>query len=119
MTHRRFLTGAIPLGLIFVGLAVLQARPTEAARAAPVSQHAVIEIDIGDVVRVSGAGIGCMVRQRDGVKVLDCRRAGEAAGTYGTTFDERRVRVVRFKSSTLAKTVFFARHRHSRTKTCS
>ena len=65
----------------------------------------------GDVMEVDGAPIGCQVARRSGRLVIDCRRAGRLAGTYGTLFDERRVRVTRFRSSDTAKVVFKAKHR--------
>jgi hypothetical protein len=115
-THARVLSVGV-VAVVALGLALLQARPTEPATAAHLRTARTIEIDVGDVARVAGAGIGCMVKKKDGAKVLDCRRAGEANGTYGAMFDERRLRIVRFHGE-VAKTVFFARHRHSRTKTC-
>jgi hypothetical protein len=115
MNRTRLTTIAILLGLPLVGLALVQVRPTEAGA---VRQPASIRIDVGDVVSVAGAGIGCIVRQHDGAKALECRRAGSVAGTYGAIFDHRRVRVIRFRSGTVANTVFVARHRHRRTITC-
>jgi hypothetical protein len=72
-----------------------------------------VVLGVGDVMEVEGAEIGCKVVRRDGRLVIDCRRAGSLAGTYGTLFDERRVRVARFKSSDTAKVVFKAKHRGS------
>lgn len=66
---------------------------------------------VGDVMEVEGAPIGCKVTRRGGRVVIDCRRAGRLAGTYGSLFDERRVRVTRFRSSDTAKVVFKAKHR--------
>jgi hypothetical protein len=70
-----------------------------------------VVVGVGDVMEVEGAPIGCRIAQRDGRIVIDCRRAGRPNGTYGTLFDERRVRVVRFRSSDTAKVVFKARHK--------
>jgi hypothetical protein len=114
--HVRVLAGVV-LAVVVSGLALIEARATEPATAAQLRANRTLDLDIGDVVRVAGTGIGCMVKKKDGAKVLDCRRAGEANGTYGAMFDERRVRIIRFQGE-IAKTVFFARHRHSRTKTC-
>jgi hypothetical protein len=72
---------------------------------------------VGDVMEVEGAPIGCQVTRRDGRIVIDCRRAGRLAGTYGTLFDERRVRVTRFRSSDEAKVVFKAKHK-GRSRKC-
>lgn len=66
---------------------------------------------VGDVMEVDGAQIGCKVTRRGERITIDCRRAGRLAGTYGTLFDERRVRVTRFRSSDTAKVVFKAKHR--------
>jgi hypothetical protein len=66
---------------------------------------------VGDVMQVEGAPIGCQVARRGERVVVDCRRAGRLAGTYGTLFDERHARVTRFKSSDTAKVVFKAKHR--------
>jgi hypothetical protein len=71
----------------------------------------VVVMRVGDVMEVEGAPIGCKVTRRGDRTVIDCRRAGRLAGTYGTLFDERRVRVTRFRSSEEAKVVFKAKHR--------
>ena len=42
--------------------------------------------------------------------MLDCRRGGPLAGTYGTMLSARRAQVVRFRSSSVAKVVFTATH---------
>jgi hypothetical protein len=70
-----------------------------------------VVLGVGDVIEVDGAPIGCRVARRDGLHVIDCRRAGRLSGTYGALFDERRVRVARFTSSDTAKVVFKAKHR--------
>jgi hypothetical protein len=74
------------------------------------AKHTVV-MRVGDVMEVEGAPIGCQVARRSGRVVIDCRRGGRLAGTYGTMFDERRVRVTRFRSSDTAKVVFKAKHR--------
>lgn len=70
-----------------------------------------VVLTVGDTMRVAGAPIGCQVIRRSGRVVVDCRRGGRLAGTYGTLLDERRVRVARFRSSDTAKVIFKARHR--------
>ncbi|HWM10356.1 MAG TPA: hypothetical protein VNO82_13475 [Solirubrobacteraceae bacterium] len=70
-----------------------------------------VVLQVGDVMEVDGAPIGCQVARRGGRAVIDCRRAGRLAGTYGTLFDERRARVIRFRSDDTAKVVFKAKHR--------
>jgi hypothetical protein len=77
-----------------------------------------LQIDVGDVVQVSGAGIGCIVTVRNGAKTLDCRLAGNLTRTYGTLLSKRDVRVVRFKSNKAGAVVFTARHRGTRMTTC-
>jgi hypothetical protein len=74
------------------------------------SKRAIV-MRVGDVMQVEGAPIGCQVDHRDGRPVVDCRRAGRLAGTYTALFDERRVRVARFRSSDTARVVFTAKHR--------
>lgn len=67
-------------------------------------------LGVGDTMVVNGSPIGCQVNRRDGRIVIDCRRGGSLARTYGTLFDKRGVRVVRFRSSDTAKVVFKAKH---------
>jgi hypothetical protein len=42
--------------------------------------------------------------------MLDCRRAGRLAGTYGVFLGRWNVRVLRFSSATEGQVVFSARH---------
>jgi hypothetical protein len=78
----------------------------------------VVPVAFGDIAKVSGAPIGCIVRRQSGEAALDCRRAGDLTGTYGTILTKTQVLVVRFESSKVAKIVFQARHRQLRTHTC-
>jgi hypothetical protein len=78
----------------------------------------VIPVAFGDVAKVSGAPIGCLVRRHDGQAALDCRRAGDLTGSYGTILTKTQVLVVRFESPKVAKIVFQARHRQLRAHTC-
>jgi hypothetical protein len=74
------------------------------------------ELEVGDRFRVRGVGIGCRVAkigELGGRTVVDCRRAGPLAGTYGAMVSEREVVVVRFRSGQQAKIVFEARHKGS------
>jgi hypothetical protein len=75
-----------------------------AAPAAP------IVLKVGDRVTVEGQPIGCRVARTDGHVVMDCRRGGPLAGTYGTLLTARGARVVRFRDNTVAKVVFTAEH---------
>jgi hypothetical protein len=73
-----------------------------------------LTLDLGDRVRVDGAGIGCRVTrlsQYGGRTFLDCRRSGPLAGTYATLLGEREIAVIRFVKTRTAKVVFTARHR--------
>lgn len=73
-----------------------------------------LALDLGDRVRVEGAGIGCRVTRLshyEGRTFLDCRRSGALAGTYATLLGEREVAVLRFVNTRTAKVVFRARHK--------
>ena len=80
------------------------------------STHApasVLEVRLGDKIRVVDAPLGCqVVRMRDlgGRIALDCRRAGALAGTYGTLLTGREAAVIRFQSKSRAKIVLTATH---------
>jgi hypothetical protein len=66
----------------------------------------------GDVARVADLPVACRVARR-GVPpatMLDCRRAGTLAGTYGVLVGRWNVRVVRFTSAHEARVVLTARH---------
>ena len=82
------------------------------------SQGSTIPLAHGDIVKVTGAPIGCIVRQKDGYPALDCRRIGPLAGSYGTILTTRKVLVVRFESQRVAKVVFSARHNKLGVHTC-
>ena len=82
------------------------------------SQGATIPVAQGDIVKVSGAPIGCVVRRQDGYAALDCRRIGPLAGSYGTILTSRKVLVVRFEDQRTAKVVFSARHKKLGVHTC-
>jgi hypothetical protein len=74
------------------------------------------ELEVGDRFRVRGVGIGCRVAnisELGGRTVVDCRRAGPLAGTYGAMVSEREVAVVQFRPGREAKIVFEARHKGS------
>ena len=102
---RSLLLSTVVLALAVAGLAL---REEESARGSSATD---VVLRVGDTMKVEGAPIGCQVTQRNGRIMVDCRRAGRLAGTYGTLLDERRVRVARFQSSDTAKVVFKARHR--------
>jgi hypothetical protein len=52
--------------------------------------------------------MGCRVARQGGHVVVDCRRGGPLAGTYGTMISARRAEVVRYRSNSVAKVVFTA-----------
>jgi hypothetical protein len=72
-----------------------------------------IEVRVGDEISVANAPIGCRVvrmNQLGGRVVVDCRRAGELEGTYGSLFTAREAVLVRFESSRTAKRVAVGVH---------
>jgi hypothetical protein len=77
----------------------------KAAGAAPVV------LKVGDRVLVDGQAMGCRVARQNGSVVMDCRRAGALAGTYGTMLSPRKAMVVRYRNNSVAKVVFTATHR--------
>ena len=82
------------------------------------SQGSTIPLAQGDIAKVTGAPIGCIVRKQDGYPALDCRRIGALAGSYGTILTSRKVLVVRFENPRTAKVVFSARHKKLGVHTC-
>jgi hypothetical protein len=79
--------------------------PSGSDPAAGAPQHV---LKVGDTMRIDGANIGCQVTRRAARVVLECRRAGALAGTYGTFLSERTATVARFRSSRTAQVVFTA-----------
>jgi hypothetical protein len=82
------------------------------------TQGSTIPLAQGDIAKVTGAPIGCIVRKQDGYPALDCRRIGPLAGSYGTILTSRKVLVVRFENQRTAKVVFSARHSKLGVHTC-
>ena len=78
--------------------------------AAPTGSARDVTISVGDVVRVEGGALACIVRRSALERLLDCRRVGRLVGTYGTFVGEKRVRVVRFRSNREAKVILTAWH---------
>ncbi|HEY6762190.1 MAG TPA: hypothetical protein VI318_22010 [Baekduia sp.] len=68
-------------------------------------------LKVGDQVTVQGQPLGCRIASRGGHPVVDCRRGGQLAGTYGTILSAHRALVVRYRSNSVAKVVFTATHR--------
>jgi hypothetical protein len=72
-----------------------------------------IEVRLGDEIRVANAPIGCRVvrmNQLGGRVVVDCRRAGELEGTYGSLFTAREAVLIRFESNRKARRVAVGVH---------
>jgi NMD protein affecting ribosome stability and mRNA decay len=78
--------------------------------AAPTGSVRDVTIRVGDVVRVEGGRLACIVRRSALERLLDCRRVGRLVGTYGTFVGEKRVRVVRFRSNREARVILTAWH---------
>jgi hypothetical protein len=108
------------IALIALGIAlgVLLVPAVGPASHAGVTESPPITLNVGDIVRVSGAPIGCIVSLQAEVKTLDCRRIGSLPGTYGTLLNGQGARVVRFETASVAKVVFSARHQRNNTHTC-
>jgi hypothetical protein len=96
-------TGQVPpLPIPPVGAPPVEAPPVEVTGTAI--------LGVGDIMEVEGAGIGCQVTQRGGKPAIECRKAGNLAGTYTVVFDAKRARVARFRNATTAKIVYTAKH---------
>jgi hypothetical protein len=102
--------------LLVLGLAMLAL--AAAALGWGAHRAATIPLAQGDIVTVSGARIGCVVRRQDGYAALDCRRIGPLAGSYGTILTSQKALVVRFDDQRTAKVVFAAQHRKLRVHRC-
>jgi hypothetical protein len=87
--------------------ATLAVAPRDGASAADPQP---VVLKVGDRVTVEGQPMGCRVARQDGHVVVDCRRGGQLAGTYGTMISARRAEVVRYRSDSVAKVVFTASH---------
>ncbi len=75
-------------------------------------------LQVGDTLRIEGAGIGCQVTRRANRPTIECRRDGRLKGTYGTFLSDRKVTVARFRSSTTAQQIMSATH-GGRWRACS
>jgi hypothetical protein len=87
--------------------ATLAVAPRDGASAADPRD---VVLKVGDRVTIEGQPIGCRVARQGGHAIVDCRRGGQLAGTYGTVISARRAMVVRFRSNAVAKVVFTATH---------
>ena len=75
-------------------------------------------LHVGDTVRIAGTNVGCAVARRDAATTVECLPTRRSAGTYATLTSNTTVRVVRFKTTTVAQTVFHAKQHDSRPATC-
>ena len=82
--------------------------PTPAVPSVPAPAVTQAVLRVGDTIRVEGAAMGCQVTRRGGRPVLECRRDGKLAGTYGTFMSDRTLTVARFRSSRTAQTILTA-----------
>jgi hypothetical protein len=98
---------AVLVAVVLSAAATLALSPRDGAKAA---DPAPTVLKVGDRVQVEGQPVGCRVANQDGKIVMDCRRAGALAGTYGTMLSARTAKVVRFRSNTVAKVVYTAKH---------
>jgi hypothetical protein len=89
--------------------ATMAVAPRDGADAASSTPQPVV-LKVGDRVAVQGQPIGCRVAVQDGQTVVDCRRAGHLAGSYGTMLSARKAMVVRYRNDTVAKVVYTAAH---------
>jgi hypothetical protein len=108
--HQRSTALGVAVGVV-VGALGIGAGVTHAGRAP-------IVVGVGDTIQVRGQPVGCMVRRFQSRTVVDCRRAGTLAGTYGTLIDGAKVVVVRFESAREGKAVFTAEHGKRRFSVC-
>jgi hypothetical protein len=92
---------------IATGAAILATVAPHGGAATPAAP---IVLKVGDRVTIEGQPIGCRVARQGGHVVMDCRRGGPLAGTYGTLLTARGARVVRFRDNSVAKVVFTAEH---------
>jgi hypothetical protein len=110
--HRPLLVLSLAAGMLVAPAAV-----SAVSRATSDIQPPTV-LQLGDVVTVSAAPVGCIARVRQNVRVLDCRRLGRHTGTYAAIISARGVLVARYENERVAKVVFSARHQSRDTKTC-
>jgi hypothetical protein len=107
---RLLVVSAVMVAGAFAGWLVLDA----GADAASLKSPGPISLRVGDEMHVVGAPIGCRIarmRQLHGNVVIDCRRAGDLVGTYGTLFSAREAALVRFESGRRARLLTVATHK--------
>lgn len=75
-------------------------------------------LHVGDVVRIAGTNVGCAVARRDGATTVECLPVRRIAGSYASLTSSSSVRVVRFRTSVVAQTVFTAKQHEAHPTTC-
>lgn len=93
---------------------------SDAAGGAHATDPETVTVRLGDRIRVAGAPVGCrVVRMQEFGRqlVIDCRRAGALAGTYGTLITGREAVLIKFESKRTAKQVVVAQH-HGDARRC-
>jgi hypothetical protein len=82
------------------------------------AEPAGVVLRVGDTVRIAGTDLGCAVARRGGATTVECLPARTSAGTYATLTGSTTVRVVRFRTTTVAQTVFHAKQHDPHPVTC-
>jgi len=100
------ITALMLAALVATAALVLPSAAGPAAAADPQD----IVVKVGDHIVVDGHPLGCRVAELGGSVIVDCRRGGRLAGTYGTMLSSRKAMTVRFRSNAVAKVVFTATH---------
>ena len=85
---------------------------------AAVAERAPVVLHVGDTVRIAGTDVGCAVARRGGATTVECLPVRRSAGTYASLTGSSTVRVVRFRTPTVAQTVFHARQHDRHPVTC-
>lgn len=112
--------GLLAISALLAALALGAWSASSDAAGARATDSETITVRPGDQIRVAGAPIGCrVVRMKEfgGRVVIDCRRAGPLAGTYGTLISGREAVLIQFKSKRAAKQIVCATH-HGDVRRC-
>ena len=88
-----------------------------ASRASGADRSSMV-LHVGDRVRIAGTNVGCAVARRSGATTVECLPVRRSAGTYAALTDDATVRVVRFRTPTVAQTVFHATQHDLHPVTC-
>jgi len=77
-----------------------------------------VVLHVGDTVRIAGTDVGCAVARRGGATTVECLPVRRSVGIYASLTGSSTVRVVRFRTRTVAQTVFHARQHDPHPVTC-